>query len=116
MVLIREGNETRVPFVPLAFCPRNGAFGHCFKSIPGGSGFQKENGRGKGRYVCRRHIVVPWGHTILFGGGYETGTRLFSGLAISWEKSVILPIDPLTDSLPQQVTQIRAVNQMRSGY
>lgn len=37
----------------------------------------------------------------------------FLGLKIKWEKSALLPIDPLVNPLPSQVNSIKIVNQMR---
>lgn len=37
----------------------------------------------------------------------------FSGLTLNWEKSTLLPVDPLESPLPQEVAQIQIVNQMK---
>lgn len=37
----------------------------------------------------------------------------FSGFGISWEKSMLLPMDPLLDSLPPTVSQLRAVSSIK---
>lgn len=111
---VGEGNETGVPVVVPALRPRNGAIGYRIKNLPKGTGIQKKMGEKK--------VAMYADNVLLFLGDTQSSLRAamgivkyfgyFSGLVINWEKSVLLPIDPLIEPLSQQVTQIR-VSQMR---
>lgn len=102
-----------MPLIALALVME--PLGIVIRSATGMQGFQRKLGEDK--------IALYADDVLFFLGDTEPSLTAamniveefgrFSGLAINWEKSALLPVDPLRNSIPFAIPQLKVVERMK---